>query len=371
MGVNEYLKSMESRYPEFTEYWTAFEGYYNKKLWHQLTMKTEAFVKLPESNRVDLVAFYTNFIAEFETKLNPLSLVEIIAFIIKEMKDYQECLVFLEKIKEKVKGNQTASLLCSILMAQLKLANKELDDVKKILGEIGPIIDEQTGITPIHGRYFQLSSDYNQIIGNHVEYYRNALRFLGCSSIDNESDEHLENRAFALALAALLGESIFNFGELLQHPIVEYLKRKHNWLLDLLYAFNAGDLERFEKLKPQWSEQADLRAHELQLRQKISLLCLMNMTFNSHDGILTFNEIAKKTYLPEGEVELLVMKALSLELVKGTIDEVEKKVYLSWVQPRVLDKTQINSLKSKLEHWSKDVRKMEILLEQKVQEIIG
>lgn len=168
-----------------------------------------------------------------------------------------------------------------------------------------------------------------------------------------------------------MGESIFNFGELLQHPIVNYLKHKHNWVLDLLCAFNAGDLERFEKLKPQWFGQADLQKHELQLRKKISLLCLMEMTFVSNDGILTFNEIAKKTYLPENEVELLVMKALSLGLVKGTIDEVEKKVYLSWVQPRVLDKQQINSLKSRLEHWSKDVRKMEILLEQKVQEIIG
>lgn len=97
----------------------------------------------------------------------------------------------------------------------------------------------------------------------------------------------------------------------------------------------------------------------------------MEMTFVSKGGVLTFEEIAKKTHQNEQDVELLVMKALSLGLVKGTIDEVEKKVYLSWVQPRVLDKQQITSLRSKLEHWSKDVRKMEILLEQKVQEIIG
>lgn len=141
--------------------------------------------------------------------------------------------------------------------------------------------------------------------------------------------------------------------------------------MELLYAFNAGDLERFEKLRLHWANQPDLATHEIQLRKKISLLCLMEMTFVSKGGVLTFEEIAKKTHQNEQDVELLVMKALSLGLVKGTIDEVEKKVYLSWVQPRVLDKQQITSLRSKLEHWSKDVRKMEILLEQKVQEIIG
>ena len=41
------------------------------------------------------------------------------------------------------------------------------------------------------------------------------------------------------------------------------------------------------------------------------------------------------------KVELLVMKALSLKLVKGTIDQVEQFVQMNWVQPRVLDKEQV------------------------------
>ncbi len=41
------------------------------------------------------------------------------------------------------------------------------------------------------------------------------------------------------------------------------------------------------------------------------------------------------------QVELLVMRALSLELVKGSIDQVDKKVHMTWVQPRVLDRDQV------------------------------
>jgi hypothetical protein len=35
------------------------------------------------------------------------------------------------------------------------------------------------------------------------------------------------------------------------------------------------------------------------------------------------------------------MRALSLGLVKGSIDQVDKRVYITWVQPRVLDLNQV------------------------------
>lgn len=349
-------------------WWAEFESLYNKRLWHQLTVKLLAYVKQP---KVDMVGLYENFIADFETKLNALSLVEIIALIIKDRPDSDEVIAFLGQVKEKVKANSDASILCSILAGRIKLVNGDLPGVKAILEEIGPIVDEDTGITPVHGRYFQLSSDYHQKVGNHNEYYREALRYLGCIKIEEVPVEELKERSFALALAALLGDSIYNFGELLQHPILEHLRRETPWLVDLLAAFNAGDLARYEQLKPQWSGQPDLRSHELPLRQKISLLCLMEMTFKSSNGVLTFDEIAGKTHLPLIEVELLVMKALSLNLVRGTVDEVDQRVHLTWVQPRVLDKTQIATLRTKLDTWCRDISSMEKLMELKAHDIIG
>lgn len=157
------------------------------------------------------------------------------------------------------------------------------------------------------------------------------------------------------------------------HPILETLKSTENaWLVELLYAFNSGDIQKFESMKAQWSTIADLAAQELFLRQKISLLCLMEMTFKrpSHDRQLTFEEIARDTRLPVNEIELLVMKALAQGLVRGAIDQVAGTVNMTWVQPRVLDRTQIASMVQRLDIWCKHVSTMEMLLENKAAEIL-
>ena len=67
------------------------------------------------------------------------------------------------------------------------------------------------------------------------------------------------------------------------------------------------------------------------------------MAFNrpASNKQLSFNEVSLKTKLPEDEIELLVMRALSLGLVKGSIDQIDKNIFISWVQPRVLDINQV------------------------------
>lgn len=99
--------------------------------------------------------------------------------------------------------------------------------------------------------------------------------------------------------AALLGDGVYDIGELLAHPIFESLRgTEYEWLADLLQAFNAGDIGKFESMKPQWAQMADLSAQETTLRQKISLLCLMEMTFKrpANNRIILFDEIAKETH---------------------------------------------------------------------------
>lgn len=372
IDVPAFLQQKQQQAPAGEEsWWTDFEQLYHKKLWHQLTIKLLAFVRRPEAAREDLVALYDNFIIDFETRLNPLLLMEIATQIVEQKKTPEDKLSFLTSMKEKVKTNQEASILASILICRVRLVQKDLLAVKAILEEVSPLVDAETGVTAVHGRYFQLSSEFHQLMGDHNQYYRDALRFLGCVDMESQPRDLLKNMAFALSLAALLGDNVFNFGELLQHPVVAFVQKEMPDVYNVLNAFNTGDVTLFESLKPQWSTQPDLQKAEKHLREKIRLMALMDMAFQSSTGVLDFENVARRVVLPIEEVELLVMKALSKDLVKGTINEVDKKINLTWVQPRVLDKKQIQGLRDKIDLWCKEVRTIEHLLEDRAVDIVG
>ena len=80
--------------------------------------------------------------------------------------------------------------------------------------------------------------------------------------------------------------------------------------------------------------------------------------------------IFQETTLPLECIELLIMKALSQGLVKGRIDEVDQSVMLTWVQPRVLDRQQVESMTRKIESWCQSVQSMELMIDNKAGEIL-
>jgi len=330
------------------------------RLWHQLTLKLAQFVKDDYFVQNEgLVEMYENFLADFEHRINMLSLMEIVLYVVKEMKEPDVAVEFLEREKEKIKNDVEAQVLCMTAIGNIKLQQGKMEETKSIVEQARAILETIDGVSSVHGRFYELCSNYHKITGSYNDYYRDALRFLGCVELNTMAADEKVDRALHLSLAALLGSDIYNFGELLAHPILESLKgTQHGWLIELLYAFNSGDLAKFEELKRHWQQQADLNRSYKNLQQKISLLCLMELTFKrpSNDRNLSFEVIAKEAQLPLEEVELLVMKALSLGLVKGSIDEVEQMVHMTWVQPRVLDLNQIGHMRDRLSEWCDKVK---------------
>lgn len=52
------------------------------------------------------------------------------------------------------------------------------------------------------------------------------------------------------------------------------------------------------------------------------------------------------------------MKALSVGLIKGNIDEVDQKVQMTWVQPRVLDVQQVGDSAKKKKNTERNAENM-------------
>lgn len=337
VNVTAYLATQKkTTNRELANEWTTIEDLYNEKLWNELTILLTRFVRNPALQDEDaLLQLYQNFIATFEMKINPYGLVQILEVVVEHISDKKEAVEFLDKLKDKVSICDEAVWYIKVMQGNIYLTNlNDLDATKKIIEELREVLEEAGNVTPVHGKFYMLASQYYRRVGKHSDYYRCGLQFLGCSMDDYPKDQWAQ-QAFFLGLAALLGDGIYNIGELLAHPILESLKGTDNeWLVELLKAFNTGNIPKFNEMKKIWSKIPDLAAQEVKLRQKISLLCLMEMTFqrSANQRAISFEEIAKETTLPQKEVELLIMKALAQDLVRGEIDQVAGVVNMSWVR---------------------------------------
>ncbi|CAK1546555.1 unnamed protein product [Leptosia nina] len=356
IDVNDFLSKKQASDPDLAADWAKLEELYNKKLWHQLTLKVQDLVIHPSLQANDnLIQLYNNFITTFENKINPLSLVEIIVHVVNQYTNKKDAVAFLEKVEAKVKMNDEALALCKVLQGQIYLEHlNDLDSTEKIIEQLEGTLEDADGVTPVHGRFYKLASEYYRVRGPMGRYYRAALRYLGCAGGGAQLDES-ERRACALrlALAAVLAPDVYELGELLAHPILESLEGTPDaWACELVKAVASGDVVAFEKIRAQ-SPYQELHRADRQLRQKIAILCLMEMAFNrtSSQRKLTFAEIAREAKVPLDEVELLVMKALAEKLIRGHIDQVSQTVNVSWVRARALGKSGAGALAKRLDVW--------------------
>lgn len=74
MAALQYLESQKNAHPELTEWYNSLADLYQKKLWHQLTVKLEQFIALP----VFQVSLSRTIIY---SKFHPLVVLGIIGFI--------------------------------------------------------------------------------------------------------------------------------------------------------------------------------------------------------------------------------------------------------------------------------------------------
>ncbi|KAL2179462.1 uncharacterized protein P884DRAFT_238841 [Thermothelomyces heterothallicus CBS 202.75] len=341
-----------------------FETLWERKLWHQLTNQLIEFFNHPGSAPQRL-QFYKVFVLKFADKTNQLKLVDLALKAATQCRDNQERLSFMEGVVKKVdnEDSQDALVFATVAMARVRLDLNDLEGARKDLDKAERILESFDSVeTIVHAAFYGANADYYQAKADFGSYYRNALLYLACIDIKSLSPAERRNRAYDLAIAALVSTSIHNFGELLLHPILDALSEREEdkWLRDLLFAFNRGDLTAYDMLANHIKSNPLLAQHSRQLREKIYLAALTEAVFRRppHDRAMTFATIAAETKVRPGEIEHLIMKALSLGLLRGTIDQVDEVAHINWVQPKVLDMKQIENMRARLKEWDSSVNQL-------------
>ena len=122
------------------------------------------------------------------------------------------------------------------------------------------------------------------------------------------------------------------------------LQSGFEWLYDLLQTLGNGQITEFAaaiqkhnqviQRYPQIMKEIDY------LKQKVAIIAFLEFVFqlDQNDRNIPFSEIARVCQIDLQVVEMLVMKAMSLSIVKGSIDEAKQTVEISWIRPRYLNK---------------------------------
>ncbi|MCD9642480.1 26S proteasome non-ATPase regulatory subunit 13 B [Datura stramonium] len=365
MAALQYLESFCNAHSQLSDWYATLADLYLKKLWHQLTLKLEQFVALPVFQAGDaLIQLYHNFITDFETKINLLKLAHFAVIVSRQYPEKEAAIGYLEGVTEKLHNTKETRIEEPILYIKMQISLFKLEqgdpkECQKLLDEGKTTLDSMTDIDPsVYASYYWVSSQYHKVRQEFAEFYKSALLYLAYTSVESLSESFKLDLAFDLSLSALLGDNIYNFGELLAHPIIKSLiGTKVEWLYYILEAFNTGDLVHYQKLcnvhHAALSAQPALVQNEQKLLEKINILCLMEIIFSrpADDRTIPLSVIAERTKLSVEDVEYLLMKSLSVHLIEGIIDQVEGTVHVSWVQPRVLGIPQIKSLRDRLDNW--------------------
>lgn len=377
--ILNYLEAQGAAHPELAAEFAQMGEHYTRKLWHQLTLLLEAFVALPAAVS-QLQPLYETFVSDFKHRLNKLALARIQVAVARTMTgDLPKQKAFCEAAAEECgKDDRQASSFILCALAYFLLDAGQVAECKEQLDKAAEYIESAAGLeSAVQASYYRAFAAYYKVKGPAAEFYKHALLLLAYAPLSSMPTDEALTISFDLGIAALVGDGLYNFGELLEHPVVATLEAtEFAWLADLLRAFNCGDIAQYESLvqahHQKLEQQPALLANTNFLKEKITLMCLTETLFQrigpSGDRTISFADIAKAASLPVDQVELLVMRALSLKLIRGVLDEVDSTLRVTWVQPRVLQPAQINLMGDRLQTWCGTVTKTLDFLENETPE---
>lgn len=389
---------LESDNSELNNIIYQLEDFYERKLWHQLTQVLDQIYYTLDSTIITSNLknrLYNLFIKQFQLKLNPIKVVDyLLESFENDPKETLSTLLTLKKdfindlkrshnyrvtdddvddneeeeeenqdeeLKQLIQDDE-AVIYVKLQIARYYLKLHQLNKAEDILIDVAPKFESLNNNlnSKINSAYYLEKTEHAKILNNYNDYYSNGLLYL--SSVTNLTDAEKNKLRYELCIAALLGDKIYNFGELILHDIFQEISQpsssttssQYNWLYQLIINLNAGNVDNFNHwLSIAIKKAPILEQHQIFLKEKLTIMALLELV--SADKKLSFDIISEKTNTPIDQVELIIIKTMSLHLIEGYINQDQQYVVVSWIQPRILNLDQVKNLIQNVEHLSKNI----------------
>ncbi len=349
------------------------------RLWHDLTDRVLEYTQVLEKEQPPkvLIEFYEAFIRDLETKINYLKYARMVVITSRRYEKRTEANEFLKRVSDRLGIDKEAQLLVRVEMAANLLFSGAVVEAGDALVQLKDEIEKFPGADIIiYSEFYKAYALYFDHRKDYEEFYQYALQYLAYTPEATLRPEEKIEWSVKMGMAVLLGRKIYNIGELVEKEILKSLTTTpHLWLYDLLQAMNAARVADFvraaEHYKTQIASVPLIKDSMDQIIIKMKILALLDLVFTrqKEDRSIPFHIVAKTSEIAIDDVEWLLMKAMSLGLIRGEIDQVESIVKITWMKPRILDPQRVQVMRETVDKWRTKVQGILKDLEDKTAEL--
>lgn len=390
------LEDLATSHPEQGQFYNEISTLLSAKLYHQLTVSILGFTSdksnlcnVNGSDSNNFFILYNDILSnpelKLKPKLNPLMLARIawnVAQTVVATEPHKGEDVLMELIDSFTAAHVASSSSPSrstfamgtpsappaphaklYAESKLHLLRMEEESIKTFLKENATLLKElsvstESEVAAVHSAYYQTAMELYKRVGPADAFYKQAIQFLHYTPLPLVED--VKGLARDLCLAALVGKGVYNLGTVVYEngTLLASLKGETDaYLVELMESAAQGDVGSFKILEEHRAQLEGSGCDIKVIQEKIMLLGLVNMVFEKESGerTMNFTDIAERLQVDIEQVEWIVMKSLSLGLIKGSMDQVDGVVNVTWVMPRVLDEKMMLSLAERFGEWSDKV----------------
>ena len=361
------IQNLSKKYPDFKKLFENIDSSLNQHLWYQLSESLIELSHKPEiQNSNDLIELYNGLVFFIEPTLNPMKYLEYVQNMLNNYKDkMNEALTFVENIEnthKNFKGEE--KIFIKIIKGFCYLPLDKMYELEEIVKSTEEDFSSNIEIdASLYSQYYKLSTLFYEKKQDYDNFYNNAFQYLAYET--KISNEDKLNLCYKMCSAMLIGEKLYNFAELIEKDFFKLMHgTKYEWISNLILSFNLAKVDQFlsmvEQNKRKIKDNTILKDKMDFLPIKIRIAALLDLIFqkNKTERTLSFDEICKVCMTEEDKIEFIAMKALSLGLIKGYIDQVERKLIVNWIQPKYLDKEKISLMQERFTAWIDKAQKV-------------
>jgi len=361
------IKNLSDKYPGLKSIFDDIDSNLNQKLWYQLSENLIALSQKPELQQSkDLIELYNGLVFFIEPTLNPMKYLLFVQNVLNNYNDnMQEALQFVENIEKthkSFKGEE--KIFIKIIKGFCYYALDKMYELEDIVKNTEQDFSGNIEIdSSLYAQYYKLSALYYEKKQDYDNFYNNAFQYLAYET--KISSEDKLSLCYKMCSAMLIGEKLYNFAELIEKDFFKLMHgTKYEWISNLILSFNSAKVDQFltmmEQNKKEIMENPILKDKMDFLPIKIRIAALLDLIFqkNKNERTLSFDEICKVCQTEEDKIEYISMKALSHGLIKGYIDQVDKKLIVNWIQPKYLDKEKIVLMQDRFTAWIDKAQKV-------------